>query len=122
MDILSISSAILGFFLSRLKNSKGVKKVTEEVSLKLMKWIKLVFAKDDTLLKDLEKSPDNKLNQNEVLLKIQKYLKKNQNEVKDIQKLLSFYENQGNQVIVKDSKIKAKGNISFIGGNQINKS
>ena len=119
MDIISISTSIIGFLASQIIKGKGFKKATDEVSLKIWEWIRPIFIKDKTPLDEFEKNPKDKLNRNELDIKIQKYLRDNPSCSKEILELLSKANTKTSNVYINNSKIKSKGDVTIIGGNQI---
>lgn len=88
MEIATLATAAVTWLIANIKNSKGAEKASSEVSTAIWDWVRPIFLKDDEPLKDLEVSPDNTDNQQEVTLKVKKYLEKNPNEVASLTALL----------------------------------
>jgi hypothetical protein len=122
MDIITLATAAVGYLISEIKGSKGVKLAGDEMSSAIWQWVRPLFLKDDTPIQDLIKDPESKLNQEEVALKIKKYLTSNPQEVETLTKMLEKVgvNSTGNTINMSGATIFSGGNTSITGGNIIN--
>ena len=71
-----ITSTAISFLLKGLAATKAGKKATEDMSAALWQWIEPLLLKDDeSIVKDLEKSPEDEDLQAELLLKLKRKAK-----------------------------------------------
>lgn len=89
MAIETLSATAIGYLLSSIKNSKGATQASDELTSSIWEFIRPIFLKDDEPIEDLKKDPESKLNQTIVSSKIQKFLEKNPNEIKNLEEILT---------------------------------
>ena len=123
MEPATLAASAVKFIVSQIKKSKGGKNATDEMSQAIWEWLRPIFLRDDEPLNDLKQNPDDELNQKEIELKIQKYLLKHPQESDKLQNIIQKdfgdISSSGNSINLENAKIKSKGSINIVGGNQI---
>jgi hypothetical protein len=73
----ALSLAALGYVIKSIKNSKGGKQATDDLSSAIWNWIRPVFVIDDKeIVADFEDDPDDQDIQTEFQLKLKRKIKK----------------------------------------------
>lgn len=123
MDITALSNMAVTYLIDKIKEKKGAKSASDEISTAIWTWIRPIFLKDESPVEDLKNDPNSALNQQEVLLKINKYLTKNSDEIEKLKAILGTStetgKEDGNNIDLSNAKLKAKGKITIIGGDNI---
>ena len=89
MAISSLVLSAVSYLAGSISKSKGGKTAGDEFSEALWNWVRPIFIKDDEPLEELKAKPDDSNNQTMVALKVEKFLEKNEGEVKTLQDILA---------------------------------
>lgn len=123
MDILTLSKKAVEILVGSIIKSKGTRQASDEMSTAIWDWLKPIFLKDDSPISDLKENPENRINQQDVVIKIQKYINSNKDEFERLQSIIKSsignVDSDGNTINIQNSTISTQGNINIVGGNQI---
>lgn len=89
MDFTILATAAVSRLVDIIKESKGGKKASEDLSSAIWDWIRPIFLKDETPINELSENPDNQDNFDEVKIKVKKHLENNPDSIELLKTILN---------------------------------